>query len=310
MESNTFDLIIIGGGPAGFTSAVYAGRAGLKILIIEKETPGGKVSKTYEIENYPPFINIKGIDLSSKMFQQSLQYNNAFIGENVLNIKKLGKWMVVKTNKNVYKSYAIVIATGTKERKLHVDGEEKYFSKGVSTCAVCDGALFKNQIIAVVGGGWSATEEALYLTRFVKKLYLIHRRQKFRTPDTILDKVKKNDKIELILDTVVEKISGNNEFVTDISLKNIKTSEKTKLKVAAIFPYIGQIPNTAFAKGLEILNKDGFVIINNRETFETNVSGIFAAGDVLVKNLRQIANAVGDGANAGQGAVAYIDKIK
>lgn len=308
-NKNFYDLIIIGCGPAGITSAVYALRAGLSVLIIEKEAPGGKVTKTYEIENYPPFKNIKGVDLSVQLFDHATSFGAQFIGESVIKIMNTGKIKKVITNQNKYCSTALIIATGTKERELGVPGEKKYFSKGVSTCAVCDGALFKNKPVAVVGGGWSATEESLYLTRFASKLFLIHRRKVFRTPDTIIDKIKKNDKITMLLDCIVEEIIGDGTNVNAVKIKNILTNKKETIKVDGIFPYIGQIPNTQFIpKDWDILDNEGFIIIKN-DKFETKIPGIFAAGDVLIKTLRQVANAVGDGANAGQSAVAYIDKI-
>ena len=173
-----YDLIIIGGGPAGLTCGVYVGRSGLKVLILEKEAPGGKLIKTYEIENYPGFKRISGVDLATKMFDHAVKYSSIYEDGEVKKIINESKNIkIVVTNKKKYKCHAIIVVTGTKERELNIPGEKKYFSMGVSTCAVCDGALFKNEIMAVVGGGWSATEEALYLTRFAKKIYLVHRRQ-------------------------------------------------------------------------------------------------------------------------------------
>lgn len=310
MQNKFYDLIIIGAGPAGITAAVYASRAGLKILIIEKEAPGGKVTKTYEIENYPPFKNIKGADLAIEMFDHAISFGAEFVGEKVVELLSTNVIKKIITEKNTYESYAVIIATGTKERELGVPGENKYFSKGVSTCAVCDGALFKNKDVAVVGGGWSATEEALYLTRFVSKLYLIHRRKKFRAPEKIIDKIRNNDKIEMILDSVVTKILGNGETVTGVEIENLISKNKVKLNIKGIFPYIGQIPNTQFIpKNWRILNEEGFVIVQS-DKFDTRMPGIFAGGDVVIKTLRQVANAVGDGANVGQAAVAYIDCAK
>ena len=305
-----FDVAIIGAGPAGFTASVYIGRAGLKVVLFESYAPGGKLNKTYEIENYPPFKCIKGIDLSIQMKQHSDDYTKSFISEKVINIENFENYKVIITNENKYVVKGIIICTGTKERELGIEGEEKYFSHGISTCAVCDGALYKEKDVAVVGGGWSAIEEGIYLTRFVKKLYIIHRRQGFRVPDNLLDKAKKNPKITFILDTTVTKILGDNKNVNSIELTNTISKNKKILSIDCLFEYIGQIPNTAFAKSLNICDKNGFIIVKNTETLETSTKGIFACGDVLVKNLRQVANAVGEGAQAGQAIVSFIDNME
>ena len=315
MKNNTnyiYDILIIGSGPGGMTAAIYGARAMAKIAMIEKGAPGGKMTKTSEIENYPGFDSIQGPDLAMKMFMQTQNLNIPYLGDQVVNITK-------QTDTNLFElklfsgrillSKVVIIATGTVERKIGVPGELELYGHGVSYCAVCDGALFKNKDIVVVGGGYAALEEALYLTKFVNKVYLVHRRQEFRADDNLLAKAKKNPKIEFILDSVVTKINDSKENkVTSVMIKNVKDNTEQELVVSAVFPYIGSIPITDFVKDLNVLDENGYVITNSR--CETKVPGLFAAGDVTNTILRQIATAVSDGAKAAQFAIEYIDNLK
>lgn len=302
-----YDVVVIGSGPAGMSAAIYTGRAGLKTLILEKEAPGGKIIKTEEIENYPGFERINGPDLAIKFYNQVNSYGVEYIYTGIKKFEKINDvFKIVLDNTETVTSKTIIIATGTRENKIGVEGEDKFYGKGVSYCAVCDAAFYKEQQICVVGGGYSAIEEAIFLTRFASKVYIIHRRDKFRADDKQLTKAKNNPKIEFILDSVVEKITGDTK-VASVHVKNLKTSKKIILDVKAIFPFIGSVPNTAFIKDTTILDENKNIITDAK--METEISGLFAAGDVRNTPLRQVATAVGDGAMAGQKVVEYIEKL-
>lgn len=323
-KENIHDLIIIGSGPGGMAAAIYAARAMIDVLIIEKEAPGGKMIKTQEIENYPGYEKVLGPDLSMAMFNQIDSLNKVedikIVHENnyVTKIEVSGIWKILydRESKPKWKAKAVIIATGTLERKIGVPGEEELYGRGVSYCAVCDGAFFTGQDIAVVGGGNAAFEEALYLTKYAKKLYLIHRRQEFRANKDFVAQVLKNKKIKLVLDTVVTKINGvkDNEEnqednkVDSIVIKNVISDKEKILNVKAIFPYIGAIPNSEMVKDLNITDGNNYIITN--EKMKTAIDGIYAVGDVRTGVLKQISTAVGDGAIAGQSVVAHIDTLK
>jgi thioredoxin reductase (NADPH) len=303
-----YDLIIIGAGPAGMSAAIYASRGGLKVAMIEKEVPGGKVMKTGDIENWPGVELIKGPDLAYEMFNHSQKFGAEYLYGNVIDIIDDGKIKKIKTAEGVfYEAYAVIIATGTKERKIGIKGEDEFYGKGVSYCAVCDGALYKNKPIAVVGGGNSALEESLFLTRFASKIYLIHRRDEFRAEEIIVNKVRNNKIIELKLKYIPLEIIGDDN-VKQIVIKNVETNEVETLEVSAVFPFIGLDPESRFAARLNIINDRGYIVANS--DMETSIKGIYAAGDVLDKNLRQIVTASSDGAIAASKAIHYIDEIK
>lgn len=257
-----YEIAIIGAGPGGLTAALYAARAEADTVIIEKGAPGGKVVKTSIIENYPGVEAVDGFDLASKMFNQVMTLNVPFVGGGVEKVSKNNDIFTVQLdNGTEIKSKLVIVATGTLERKIGVDGEDRLYGKGVSYCAVCDGALYKDQEIMVVGGGLSALEEALYLTKFAKKVYLVHRRQGFRADDKTINKVKANSKIELILDAVVDKINGK-DLVEEVIVKNIKNHTTTNFAVKAIFPYIGAIPITDFVEHFNVLDKEGYIEVD------------------------------------------------
>jgi thioredoxin reductase (NADPH) len=303
-----YDLIIIGAGPAGLSAAIYASRGGLKVALLEKEAPGGKVIKTAEIENWPGVKSIQGPDLAYEMFDHAQKFGAEYLYGNVVDIIDEGQIKkVVCEDKTTYEAYAVIIATGTKERKLGIKGEDKLYGRGLSYCAVCDGALYKNQPMAVIGGGNSALEEALYLTRFTTKLYLIHRRDQFRAEEIVVKHVKVNPAIKFKLKYVPVEILGDDK-VTGIIIKNVETNETETLEVSAVFPFIGLDPESHFASNLNITNERGYILAN--EKMETTVKGIFVAGDVLEKELRQIVTASSDGAIAANSAIAYIDELK
>ncbi|AGR40768.1 thioredoxin-disulfide reductase [Spiroplasma taiwanense] len=302
-----YDLIIAGAGPAGLSAAIYAGRAGLNVLVLEKEAPGGKVIKTGEIENYPGFTNIQGPDLAMHFFEQATSMGAKYEFSGLKSFEKKEIFYVLLENKKTITSKALIIATGTKENLLGVPGEIELYGKGVSYCAVCDGSFYKEKPVVVVGGGYSAIEESIFLTRFVSKVYLIHRRKDFRVDNKTLNKAKSIEKIEFILDSIVESIEGTNK-VESVKIKNLLNNEIKKLEVNAIFPFIGQYPITNFISQNEILDENKNII--GDENMRTKIEGLFVAGDVRVTPFRQIATAVADGALAGQNAVNYIENLE
>lgn len=300
-----YDLIIIGGGPAGLTAALYASRANLKILIVEKDSPGGKITKTSSIENWPGQISVMGPDLAYKMYEQVMSYKPKYVYGDVVKVEVANKERTVTlTDQKIYRAKAIIVATGTVENKLGIPGESKYYGKGVSYCAVCDGALYADKDIAVIGGGNSALEEANYLTKFAKKVYLVHRRSEFRAEPIIVKHAKNNNKIEMHLNYEPVSINGS-EIVDELVIK--KENEIVKLAIAAVFPFVGLSPATSFLAELNILTDKGYVITD--ENMQTTIPGIYAAGDVINKSLRQIVTAVNDGAIAAQSVIKYLDTL-
>ncbi|WP_342261325.1 thioredoxin-disulfide reductase [Spiroplasma endosymbiont of Notiophilus biguttatus] len=307
-----YDLVVIGGGPAGMTAAIYAQRANLKTVIIEKYIVGGKMIKTSEIENYPGYDYILGPELSEKMQKQVEKLQVEFVTDEVIKITDSENHKiktVILSSGDVLTAKGIIIATGSLERKIGVSGEEEYANRGVSYCAVCDGALFKNKIISVVGGGYAACEESLYLIRFTNKVNLIHRRDQFRADDKTVNKVKNNENINLITNHVVLKVLGTEDKkkVGKLEIQNIKTKEISEITTDALFPYIGSDPVTKFVKDLDICDSNGYIIVNDK--CQTKIPGLYAAGDVISKNLRQIVTAVNDGAIAAQYLINFIDNF-
>lgn len=307
MSEHFYDVIIIGAGPAGMTAAVYASRANLNTLMLERGVPGGQMSDTEAVENYPGFDSILGPDLANKMFEHSQKFGAKYAFGDVKEVKDHGDYKEVITGDKTYKAKAVIIATGAEHRKLGVPGEEEYAGRGVSYCAVCDGAFFRDREIAVIGGGDSAVEEGMYLTRFAKKVTIIHRRDQLRAQKILQERAFQNEKIEFIWDTVVEKINGKDGKVSSLTLKNVKTGETKEFETDGVFIYIGTDPLSAPFKSLGIVNEDGYIPTN--ENMETKVPGIFAAGDVREKELRQIVTATGDGSIAAEAAIKYIESL-
>lgn len=300
---NKYDVIIIGAGPAGMTAAIYAKRAGLDVAMLESMAPGGKMVKTFDIQNYPGFAKINGADLSMNMFEHTQKLGVPYLYGDVVKIEDGEYKKVICVDGNVYTAKAIIIATGTKEKLLNIPGEIKFTSRGVSYCAVCDASFFKDKTVAVIGGGNSALEEALYLSEQVAKLYIIIRRDVFRGEETVQEKVKNHPKIEIIKKHIPVEITGDTK-VNGLIIENVDTKERTVLDVDGIFPYIGSVPNTSFVKDLGIVDEAGYVLVNER--METAVAGIFSAGDCNKKELRQVVTATSDGAIAGQNAYHYV----
>lgn len=305
MENNVRDLIIIGAGPAGLTATVYAKRANLDVLIIEASAPGGKIVKTAEVENWPGQKHTTGPDLAFSMFDHAMSLGVEYQQGKVVNVED-GEVKVVHTdNGKKYYARAVLIATGTIERKMNVPGEQEFSNKGVSYCAVCDGALFKDKVVTVVGGGNSAVEEAIYLTKFASKVNVIIRRDVFRCDKKVSDNMYQNEKINIITKSIPKEVVGEDK-VTGLMITNVDTNEDSVVETDGIFPFIGLDPITDFVKDLNIVDENNYIIAN--EKMETAVEGIYAAGDVIKKELRQIVTAANDGAIAAQEILKYIEK--
>lgn len=300
------DLIIIGSGPSGMTAALYALRSNLKVTLIEKGLPGGQMNNTLEIENYPGYESILGPELSEKMFEPLDKLGVNFVFGEVTKLTKENNTFKVYLSDEVLESKSVIIATGAKHRLLNIKGEEELSGRGVSYCAVCDGAFFKGEDLVLVGGGDSAVEETLYLSKLAKSVTIIHRRDQLRAQKILQEKAFNNDKIKFIWDSVVEEIKGENK-VNSVVLKNVKTNEVSTLETAGVFIYVGLDPINDFAKELNITNEEGW--IETQENLETSISGLFAVGDIRNKKLRQVTTAVGDGVLAAQSAYEYLEEL-
>lgn len=303
-----YDVIIIGAGPGGLTAALYASRSNLDTLILERGLPGGQMNNTAEIENYPGFGSITGPDLSNKMFDNAKNFGAEYAYGDVKEVIDGKEYKTIIAGKKEFKTRSIIIATGAEHRKLGVDGETEYNGRGVSYCAVCDGAFFRNKHLVVVGGGDSAVEEGTYLTQFAEKVTIIHRRSELRAQKILQDRAFKNDKIDFIWDTTVEEINGDDMKVSSVRLKNKQTGEVSEFSADGAFIYVGLVPNSEKFRPLGITDEEGWIVTN--EKMETNVPGIFAVGDVRKTPLRQVATAVGDGSLAGQGAFNFVEELK
>lgn len=297
-----FDVLIVGAGPAGLTAAIYAARNNLKVGIFEGNAPGGQIVVTATVENYPGYKLIDGPELAYSMFEQTMNLGVEYFGYNVKEIKKLDDYFLVIGDEEV-KGKVVIIATGTSQKRLEVPGEEKFAARGISWCAICDGALYRGKDVAVVGGGNSALEETIYLSKLVNKVYLVHRRDEFRAENHIVNKVKELKNVEMILDTVVEEFVGE-QSLGSIRLRNLKTNELSSVDVSGCFEYVGQIPTTEFVKDLGITNDAGYILVN--ENMETNIPGLYACGDVIEKSVRQIVTATNDGAIAALSAIKRV----
>lgn len=302
-----YDVIIIGSGPAGLSAAIYAQRAELTNIVIEKTgISGGQIINTYEVDNYPGIPGISGFDLSAKFREHCDRLNTAFITGEVVgftledNIK-----VVTLDNGTMYRARTIIISSGGRPRHLNVPGEDKFAGLGLSYCATCDGAFFKNKTVAVVGGGDVAVEDAIFLSRICEKVYVIHRRDEFRAIKSSVNKLLANSNVEVLWDSVVESINGT-QTVESLNIKNVKTGDVSILEVAGIFIAIGYIPNSHLFKDIVATDDRGYIIAG--ENCETNVPGIFAAGDIRTKDLRQIITAAADGANAITAVEKYLNK--
>ena len=291
-----YDVIIIGGGPAGLTAAIYASRANLKVLIIEAAVNGGKLSKTYEIENYPGIKSISGLELATQLTEHSQQFGAKLISGEVMRIDNTdeGKNVVLK-NDEVYSAKAVIVATGTKEKTLALEHADEFTGRGISYCAVCDGFFYRNKNVAIIGGGNSALEESLYLASLAAKVTIIIRRDEFRADASVVDKVKANEKIEIITKHLPESLVIENDRIVGLNIKDVDSGEISKVDCNGIFPYIGADPCTDFLDA-SILDERGYIIANN--DMSTAIPGIYGAGDCIKKDLRQVVTACNDGAIA------------
>lgn len=305
MTEKIYDVVVIGAGPAGMTAAMYSARSEMKTLLLERGVPGGQMNNTPEIENYPGYGQIMGPELSMKMYEPlaDLGVENAY--GFVTSIVDNGATKTINTEEEVFETKSIIIATGANHRKLGVPGEEEYGARGVSYCAVCDGAFFRDQDILVVGGGDSAVEEAIFLTRFGKTVTIMHRRDELRAQKIIQERAFANDKIKFIWDSVLEEIKGDERKIESVRYKNVKTGEVTEANFGGLFIYVGLDAVSEFARDLGITDEEGWIITD--ATMKTSIPGIFAVGDVRQKDFRQITTAVGDGAQAAQEAYKYVE---
>ena len=302
-----YDVIIIGSGPAGLTAAIYATRANLTTAIIEGDTPGGKLTKTYEIENYPGFERISGVDLAMQMMEHGQKFGAVMEFSPVTEIDDEGEFKLVHLGDGrVLTTKAVIVATGTNERQLDLPRAKEFTGRGISYCAVCDGAFYRNKEVAVIGGGNSALEESLYLTQLVEKVNIIIRRDVFRADATVVDKVRNNPKINIITKSLPQELVIEDNTIKGLVIKNVETGELSTVDCAGIFPYMGADPATGFLKNLNILDERGYIVVN--KDMETAVPGIYGAGDVTVKDLRQVVTATNDGAIAANACVKYLNR--
>ncbi|MDD5126760.1 MAG: thioredoxin-disulfide reductase [Dehalococcoidales bacterium] len=291
-----YDVVIIGGGPAGLSAAIYTARARLNTLLIERGMVGGQIVNAELVENYPGYAGISGMELTQKMHEQATGFGLKTVTGEVTGISTEGERKTVNTGNGSFAAHAIIIASGSERSKLGVPGEEKYTGKGVSYCATCDAAFFRDKPVAVVGGGNSALTEALHLTHYASKVTLIHRRNQLRATAIMQERIRSNPKMALRLDTVVDAIEGN-EFVSELKLRDVNTKKNCTLEVAGVFVSVGFRPNTSFLKSIVPLDQAGAVIVD--ENLQTKIPGIYAAGDVRSRSVWQVITAAGDGACAG-----------
>lgn len=300
-----YDIVIVGAGTAGLSAAIYGVRAGKKVLVLEGQNFGGQIINSPEIENYPGIAKTSGFEFASGLYEQASNLGADIEFEQVVEVEKNGKGFIVHTEGKQIECGAVILATGAKNRPLGVEKENQFIGMGISYCATCDGAFFRGQKTAVVGGGNTALEDAEFLSNFCEKVYVIHRRDEFRGEQWLSDNLKKKDNVEFVMDSVVTDIIGESS-VQGIAIENVKTGEETELSVTGLFVAIGQMPdNKAFEKLVD-LDSGGY--IQAKEDCKTSCEGIFAAGDCRTKEVRQLATAAADGAVAGLAACEYINK--
>lgn len=307
--ADKYDVIVIGAGPGGMTAALYASRANLKVAMLDRGVYGGQMNNTAEVENYTGFKSILGPDLAEQMYQSAIQFGADFVYGNVEKVTVDEDGIKhVKTDSGELEAPAIVIATGSQYRKLGIPGEDEYSGKGVSYCAVCDGAFYRGKDVTTVGGGDSAVEESEYLAKLVNNVNIVHRRDQLRAQKILQDRAFANDKIDFTWNTIVTEIVGDGKKVTGVKTHNKETNEDRLVPTDGVFIYIGNVPMTEPFKDLGITDEQGWVITDDE--MKTSVPGVFAVGDVRDKKLRQITTAVGDGGIAGQGVFSYIESLK
>lgn len=307
-EEKIYDVIIAGAGPAGMTAAVYTSRANLSTLMIERGMPGGQMANTEDVENYPGFESILGPDLSTKMFEHAKKFGAEYAYGDIKEIIDNGDYKTVIAGSKQYKAYSVIISAGAEYKKIGVPGEKELGGRGVSYCAVCDGAFFKGKELYVIGGGDSAVEEGVYLTRFASKVTIVHRRDELRAQKILQDRAFANEKVDFIWNHTVKSINDKDGKVSSVTLVSTESGEEQTLPADGVFIYIGMVPLSKPFSSLGITNENGYIETNER--METSVKGIFAAGDIREKTLRQIVTATGDGSIAAQSAQHYVEELK
>jgi len=303
--SESYDLAIVGGGPAGLTAGIYGQRGGLKTLLIEKLVPGGQIALSETVENYPGFSTISGAELARLMEEHARKFGVTIVCGEVAKVEDGETEKIIKTMETSYTARSVIVASGVRPKKLCVSGEEKFIGRGVSFCAICDGRFFQGRDVCVVGGGDSAVQEALYLSKLARKVYVVHRRSQLRTAKITQERAFSNPKLEFVWDSLVEEVSGD-EKVESILVKNIKNNKERRLVVDAVFVYVGNEPNTSFIDVRK--DENGFIVTNG--CLETSIRGVFAAGDCRAKPLKQVSTAVGDGALAAFQAERFVEESK
>jgi thioredoxin reductase (NADPH) len=310
-QTFTYDVIIVGAGPAGMTAAMYTGRSMLKTALLERGAPGGELLNTETIEDYPGFEHIEGWDLAQKFESHAKKFGAEFLQESVVTLRKLddGTFQAETESGNLYHASTAIVTSGGTPIKLGIPGEAEYAGKGVSYCAICDGAFFKGHTIAVVGGGDAAVEESDFLTRYAEKVYLVHRRDELRASKILQKRLFENPKIEVIWDSVVERVEADEQgLVNNLKLRNTKTQAESDLAVTAMFVFIGFRPNTGIIEGHVAHDSMGYLVTDMN--METSIKGLFAAGDVRVQLTRQVTTAAGDGTTAAIAAEKYLTALR
>lgn len=306
VKRKNYDVVIIGAGPAGLTSGIYAGRARLRTLIVEKGLPGGYLHSTNVVENYPGFLSVKGFDLARRMEEQARVSGAEIRSGTAKEIRSVNaEWLVLTEEGDEYQAPAVICCTGGSPRKLNVPGEAEFTGKGVSYCAVCDGPLFRDQVIAVVGGGDSAVGEGIYLASYGSKIHILNNDDELEASPILQERAFANPKVEIHFNSVVEQIGGTDR-VQWVRIRNPKDGSVSRLDVGAVFVYIGFRPNSELLRGIARLDDRGYVITDWR--MRTSAAGIFAAGDVIAYTVRQITSAVGDGTTAALHAYQYVQE--
>lgn len=306
-EEKIYDVIIAGAGPAGMTAAVYTSRANLSTLMLERGIPGGQMANTEEVENYPGYEHILGPELSTKMFDHAKKFGAEYAYGDIKEVIDNGEYKTIVAGSKQYKARAIIISTGAEYKKIGVPGEKELGGRGVSYCAVCDGAFFKGKELVVIGGGDSAVEEGVYLTRFATKVTIVHRRDELRAQKILQDRAFANEKIDFIWNHTIKEIKDKDGKVGSVTLVSTENGEETEFRADGVFIYIGMVPLSKPFESLGITNENGYIETN--DLMETKVPGIFAAGDIREKTLRQIVTATGDGSIAAQSAQHFVEEL-
>ncbi|MBW1960942.1 MAG: thioredoxin-disulfide reductase [Deltaproteobacteria bacterium] len=308
-QDTAYDLVIVGGGPGGLSAGIYAMRAALKTVLIEVGVPGGQMINSESVENYPGFINVHGAELAQKFTEHAKSYGLEMITGEVVAIEPSREYHMVRLdNSEVYATHAIIIGTGGNPKKLNIPGENEYYGRGVSYCAVCDGFFFRNKTVVVVGGGDTAAEESLYLAKLAKQVYLVHRRDALRAGMLLQERIKEDCKIEILWNTVVTEIKADNAGVRAVDLKDTQTGKVRELPTEGVFIFIGFEPNNKLVPAGTRMNMDGYVVTDAK--CETNIPGIYAIGDLREKYARQIVVAAADGCTAALAAAHYVEAKK